>query len=417
MSLNLVGLGGVPYVGTVYTIPTQIAGVQGLCAPLNFNWLAYGASEANSNINVLVDLGGGGNRAPLDRIRTIYIDNLASNVPIFVQFIDTLFTVTAQPNSAGWYPVFTNSQKFIVGAFGFTNVNIPSSAIYVTNILVPPYTDISVQSVYEQQIASPTIGGGAGLNSISIINPSFNFASGALIIAGGGGNGAAAHGVLDALGRFSSPIIIDTPGTQYIGIPIITPAGANPTSAAWISGHNYLINDRATYAGSTYYATQNTTLFNNTVPPPQIPNTWSILGPAVPPSAVFGATLTPISPTIQSSGFGVPALGDQAQSVIDAVTGTGIFRTNLWGTPFNSGFIYLTHFDVNCLVTSTLNIWQLEDDAGYIPFPMEAGAVGRVLSLQKMNMKLDATATWRLKCTTHAGNFTVQHGFAGTYAP
>ena len=92
MSIALAGLLSTAYVGTPYAVPIQIAGIGGLCAPLSFNWLAYGASLANPNINVLVDLGGGGNRQPLDRIRTIYIDNLASNVPIFVQFIFAEFS-------------------------------------------------------------------------------------------------------------------------------------------------------------------------------------------------------------------------------------------------------------------------------------------------------------------------------------
>lgn len=162
MSLSFLGYPFTQYLGTPYALPMQIKDLSGKCVPLNFNWSAYGVGPANPNLVVNVNLNANSNAPILDKIRSIYIDNLASAVPIFVQFLDTNFTVVAQPNSAGWYPVFTNNYLFTVSGLGFTTDNIPSTLIYVTNILVYAYTDNSLTSVQPQYIGTPFIQGAQG---------------------------------------------------------------------------------------------------------------------------------------------------------------------------------------------------------------------------------------------------------------
>jgi len=162
MSISFLGYPFKPYIGTPYSLPMQIKDLSGKCVPLNFDWAAYGVGPANPNLVVNVNLNANSSAPILDKIRSIYIDNLASAVPIFVQFLDTNFTVVAQPNSAGWYPVFTNNYLFTVSGLGFTTDNIPSTSIYVTNILVYAYTDNSLTSVQPQYIGSPFIQGSQG---------------------------------------------------------------------------------------------------------------------------------------------------------------------------------------------------------------------------------------------------------------
>src|SRR6202044_3599151 len=104
----------------------------------------------------------------LGQVRSIYIDNLLSPVPIYVQFDDTGFTVTAQPYSNGWYPVFTNSFSFHIVGLGFTNANAQNLQflVYLSNAKVAPYTDISLQAVLNQALSSPVLGGGSGIASV-----------------------------------------------------------------------------------------------------------------------------------------------------------------------------------------------------------------------------------------------------------
>ena len=105
MSINFAGIPSAQYIGTPYALAMQIAGKQGYCSPLTFNWIAYGVNSALPNLSVNVNLQGNQVRQVLDKIRSVYIDNTGSSVPIYVQFPDTGFVVACQSYSAGWYPV------------------------------------------------------------------------------------------------------------------------------------------------------------------------------------------------------------------------------------------------------------------------------------------------------------------------
>jgi hypothetical protein len=465
MSISFAGIATQNYIGAPVPLAMQIAGVAARAVQLSFNWAAYGGGNADQNIVAQISLGSGRGALAsplLDLIRSIYIDNSGSAVPLFVQFDDTLFTVLCKPYTVGWYPVFTNGFSFKVAGFGFTDTNISSALIYITNVRVAPYTDSSLDAVLVEALASPVIGGGSGIGSIAPVIPGQDYNNGNLSITGGGGTGATAHGVLDQWGRFSS-VVVDTPGTGYLGAVTITPTGGqtippnfdpvagvyvagarvsyngtewqwpvgsntiNVNPGAWNSGAFYNVNNQVSEGGFVYLCLNNNVGRN----PASNPSFWGLLGAQVPTGgiggwlnsgtpagtvATFASTLTANSSAIISSGFAPEALGDQATNLINTITGVGVFANNLFGTPFATGFIYLTHLDVNVLSLGAGNIWSFENAIGYAPFDFAPGQAGSQLSLQKMNMKLDATVDWRLVCGTFGASIRVSHAFAWTYS-
>lgn len=120
--------------------------------------------------------------------------------------------------------------------------------------------------------------------------------------------------------------------------------------------------------------------------------------------------------TIYNQNYGVPALGDQTIQYNPAITAPGILQNNLMGTPYAGGFLYLTHVDFslnNISVGGGLNgllefvmestgtagvlydlIYGVNNPAGF------TAALGtqKMLNFSSMNIKLDATQTYRLRC-------------------
>lgn len=140
MSQNLSTFQSVPFIGVPYGQPV------GLCLPrqnnvppravrIDIDWSLYGASSTNQKIGVSVNLIAQGSTSPaLDYIRSVYIDNTFSEVPIYVQFPDTLFTVVAPPGSVVMSPVATGLQQATIYGEGFTNGNIPKTSVHFMNI-------------------------------------------------------------------------------------------------------------------------------------------------------------------------------------------------------------------------------------------------------------------------------------------
>lgn len=461
MSFSFSGFNVQNYIGAPYPQPIQMAGRNGYAVKLALDFLSYGASATNRDIVVKADLAGGagGNRNQLlDRIRSIYIDNTASALPLFVKFPDTDFTVTAQAYSIGWYPVFTNGFVVQVGCFGFTNTNISDAIIYITNLQVSAFTDSSLQSVLEQNLSSLVLATGSSLASITPVLSGQDYNNGNMTITGGGGSGATAHGLLDTWGRFTA-VVVDNAGTGYTGVPNVTPTGGqtippafNPNGTyaigqrfvfsgtewlwngpvaiqlnapAWNGANSYPPNFQVSYSGIIWRALQQTS-FN--IPPSTSNHEWQSLGSPTPgpggfwvnsgtaagTTATFSTLLTAAATLITTSSIGVPALGDQAENIISTLAGAGVFVNNLFGSPYGSGFIILTHIDVRALTASVGTTWVIENANGYRPFAFDVEAAGQLLSLQKMNMKLDATLTWRLNCTNFVAGMKCSHGFAWT---
>jgi len=157
MARVFIGTGQVNYIGTPYQRPIQICN-GGKVVPLYFDWNAYGASSVKTNINVLVSL-----RTPdvkaqlLNQIASVYIDNTNSFAPIYVYCPDTKYTAIAQPNSAGWYPLYTNGLELWVIGQGFVTGQIPQTTIFVSDLFIPPYTDLEISQSQPLYKASANI--------------------------------------------------------------------------------------------------------------------------------------------------------------------------------------------------------------------------------------------------------------------
>jgi hypothetical protein len=465
MALNLAGLTAQSYIGTLSPQPIQAAGQGGFAVPVEIDFTAYGGSAVNSAIlvNLSVQAGSGTRTSLLDRIRSVYVDNTFSALPIYVQFPDTLFTITVQPYSVGWYPVFTNGFVVNIAIFGLTNFNVPVSNLYISNLKVAPFTDSALPSTLNQELASPALGGGSSLLTIFPVIEGQGYNSDAMTVVGGGGVNAAAHGVLDSWGRFTG-VVIDNPGTGFIGPPQTTASGGQRVtpnfvaggtynvsayvtysgtewqytgsetiitgSAAWSSATTYSIGNEVNYNGNIYYCIKNNRF--NTPPPVNTPS-WVLLGTVTPvagqgwsnsgtpagTTAVFDTLLNSATGAqITTSGIGPAALGDQLFGNFYIVTGTGVIQDGLWGTPYNSGFIYVTHLDIKSIFqTSAGNgfVGEIINSAGYVAITFFADELGDVVTIHKANIKLDATVKWQLKCKTYNASSYVQFNTVYTY--
>lgn len=142
----------------------NIGGVQGAAVALTFDWAAYGANQFN-NRAVNVNLANQTVAAKLKQIRTIYIDNMGSDTPIYAYFPDTNYRVVAQPNSAGWFKVYTNGLQLHIIGIGFNQGALPTTYILVTNANVENAVDIELQQSLGLQKASSIITRGGSIYS------------------------------------------------------------------------------------------------------------------------------------------------------------------------------------------------------------------------------------------------------------
>ena len=105
---------------------------------VTIDWSDYGA-PATSAIGINVNLQLGNNQAQaIDSIRSVYIDNTFSDVPVYVFFPDSGFVAVAAPNSVTVQPVITSVQTALVYAEGFTDV-APTTTVIFTNAELNPY--------------------------------------------------------------------------------------------------------------------------------------------------------------------------------------------------------------------------------------------------------------------------------------
>lgn len=149
----------------------KIGPLAGKIIPLLFQWLAYGASTATPNINVLVDIDNATTKS-FDQIRSIYIDNLGSPNPVYVYFPDTQYTISAKANSEGWYPAYTNARKIWVIGEGFLTGEIPQTLISLTNIPLPPNVNTEFDQAAALYLASPLIARGTSIYNTDFGTPS-----------------------------------------------------------------------------------------------------------------------------------------------------------------------------------------------------------------------------------------------------
>lgn len=106
--------------------------------PVDIDWSEYGASSTNP-VAVAVDLTQSKSPGPvLDSIRSVYIDNSFSFVPIYVKFPGSEFIVICPANSIGMFPVLASPgiKQAVVYAQNFEDNNIPVTTIHFMNVEV-----------------------------------------------------------------------------------------------------------------------------------------------------------------------------------------------------------------------------------------------------------------------------------------
>jgi hypothetical protein len=262
------------YIGTPSAIAVQLStGLRNIVAPLVFNWAVYGAATAVPNIVVQCDLSGNNVASQMGTVQSVFIDNLGSNISVYVTALDTLQTVCAQPNSEGWYPIYSNLMRFQVTGMGFITGFIPVTGVMFSNLRIIPSQNIEFATSAELNLASNTISRGTG---------------------------------------------------------------------------------------------------------------------------------------IQNTNYGVPALGDQISQNAQSLSAVGVINNNLWGTPYTSGFIYLTHGRIWGQITNGVSggiatgVVQSTGAAGVLFTWQTLGQGGNqfdFVNFNKANIKLDATQTWQSKLT------------------
>lgn len=164
---SFLGFGQIPYIGIPQPQPIMLSGIAGKIIPLLFQWLSYGASTTKPNINIYVSLQNALCKS-FDQIRSVYIDNLGSDNPVYVNFPDTNYTVVAAPNSEGWYPAFTNAKNLSVIGEGFFTGDIPQTFILLSNIPLPPSVNVEINQATALWRASPVITRGTSIYNSSL---------------------------------------------------------------------------------------------------------------------------------------------------------------------------------------------------------------------------------------------------------
>lgn len=122
-------------------------------------WRIYDVGASKTAAAVVVNFKSG--NAPvvlLDQIRSVYIDNLNNNVPVYVYFPDTDFTVPCKPNATAWMPVIADQQAAVIIGQGFTdNDRDAVTKVMFTNVMLPPYVDDELPQSVSLYRASPEI--------------------------------------------------------------------------------------------------------------------------------------------------------------------------------------------------------------------------------------------------------------------
>lgn len=418
---SLAGIRVVPYVGTPFAQPVQIGGIAARVAPIGINFLTYGANSANPNLGVSVSLFGG-NVKLLSSVKSVYIDNDNSNVPIYVTAMDTGFTVSAAPQTSGWYLIATNNYQFQVTGIGFSDNNQPQVAIFFCDQFIPPSVDPGLNLAIQFGLASPIVavpGSGGSAEALTIISGGNCLSSTRLTVSGGGGTGmqlqVSAYTDYQAVGA----VEIINPGQGYTGQPVITATDPFSPPPVW-RVNQYNQGEYVTFDNQTWLCASNET--SPSYNPEQMnsykPGSWQSTG-LINQEPIIQVTLSTISGGIvvsTQSNYAAKALGDQVSTFAKTVTGLGVFQNNLFGSPFGSGFIYLTKMQIVLLNTlaSPIGI-QLQDSFGDTAIQFEGITAGILLDLDNINYKFPATEIWQLNCTQFNANATLNFAFGWTY--
>lgn len=174
MTLNLTNaipqtLKGPPVAAPIKTCSARQGGPTSFYADID--WSLYGGSIAQPTVAVALELTGI-LQVPMDAIRSVYIDNTFSYMPVYVQFPDTGFVVVCEPFSTATSYVFTNVLSCFVVAEGISYGRPPKTRVILSNVDRDGFSlNPGVRQATEGQLVS---------TSFDIFSPAqlnFNFAA------------------------------------------------------------------------------------------------------------------------------------------------------------------------------------------------------------------------------------------------
>jgi len=135
--------------------------------PFTVIWRTYGANTAHPAVAVNVNMQPAQNTLQIDKVKSVYIDNLGVDVPVYVYFPSTGFTVPAQPNSASWYPVITNDWLAVIIGEGFTDASAATTVtrVFFSNMQMAPYVSNELLTSVALWKASSVVSKGTGIQN------------------------------------------------------------------------------------------------------------------------------------------------------------------------------------------------------------------------------------------------------------
>lgn len=412
-------------------------------------WFTYTVAgqplgTANPQLNVTVDLNSAASQTVNVNwvIRSVYIDNEGVNFPVYVFFPTTKFAISCPPNSSGWYQVFAADRRVWIIAEGIADVDIANQVVtnvFFTDAVVASYLDQEAPTAVSSKLNSPVIsigGGGGNVTAITITDPGLWLNGTGLSITGSGGSGALAHLRLDSYGR-AVGTVIDSGGNNYVAAPTVQYTGGYLAPDPWASIHDYPVNSVVGWTDGFAYNAINATSHVSPVPPSGTPQSgyyWVNSGLSNSPRApTFQSTIAVPSGVVSFGNnglYGPEALGDQVTSYIDTVAANGAFRNDIFNTPYQAGYIYLTNIFVAILgAAPNANCdWFFEDNQSNIIIPLAYhlnGAFGSasplpapctILNLQGCNLKIPADRSYRLRAANVVNNLAISHTFVWSYS-
>lgn len=150
-----------PFLGSLNPQAITLGHLSGNSVPVFLDWSLYGGTGDQA---VSFDLSSAPFVKALVAIKSVYIDNMGSSAAIYILFPDTGYTIVAQANSAGWFPVYTNQFKFFVFALGIDPTAIPKTKILIANLPIQASTDIELNQAISLWKASPVLARTGALN-------------------------------------------------------------------------------------------------------------------------------------------------------------------------------------------------------------------------------------------------------------
>lgn len=159
MARSFVSIPTLPYAGNFVRMPVKYVPKAYMVA-VYIDWINYMVALGTTSCGVDVNLDGNSPGAKLSGIAAVYIDNTASELPIYVYFPDTRFVAVAQPNCAIWVPVTTALTQCTVFGINLPGTTYPKTNIFLVDSVVPGFVDIEKQYVYDQWKSSPVINRG-----------------------------------------------------------------------------------------------------------------------------------------------------------------------------------------------------------------------------------------------------------------